>query len=30
MKKFDIREAETVKTTATAYPCWMCPWICID
>jgi hypothetical protein len=29
MKKFEIREAETVKTTATAYPCWMCPWICV-
>ncbi len=28
MKKFVIREAETVKTTASAYPCWVCPWIC--
>lgn len=28
MKKFVIREAETVKTTAAAYPCWVCPWIC--
>lgn len=28
MKKFVVREAETVKTTAAAYPCWVCPWIC--
>jgi hypothetical protein len=27
MKKFVIRETETVKTTAAAYPIWMCwPW----
>lgn len=24
MKKFAIREAETVKTTAAAYPIWLC------
>jgi hypothetical protein len=30
MKKFEIREAETVKTTAAAYPCWVCPWFCIN
>lgn len=24
MKKFDVREADTVKTTASYYPIWMC------
>jgi hypothetical protein len=28
MKKFAIREVETVKTTAALYPCGACPWIC--
>ncbi len=28
MKKFALRKAETVKTTAALYPCWVCPWIC--
>lgn len=28
MKKFELRKAETVKTTAALYPCWVCPWIC--
>jgi hypothetical protein len=28
MKKFGIREVETVKTTAALYACSACPWIC--
>jgi hypothetical protein len=24
MKKFDIRKVETLKTSAAAYPWWMC------
>lgn len=28
MKKFRIRELETVKTTAALYACWQCPWVC--
>jgi len=28
MKKISIRKAETLKTTAAAYPCGACPWIC--
>lgn len=28
MKKFVIRDVETVKTTAALYPCDACPWIC--
>jgi hypothetical protein len=27
MKKFSLREADTVKTTAAFYPIWECwPW----
>jgi hypothetical protein len=29
MKKFTIRDAETVKTTAALYGCTGCPWRCI-
>jgi len=30
MKKFVIRETETLKTTAAAYgTCWLCPWNCL-
>ena len=28
MKKFEIREVETVKTTAALYGCSACPWRC--
>ena len=28
MKKFEIKEVETVKTTAALYACWVCPWVC--
>lgn len=28
MKKISIRKAETLKTTAAAYPCSACIWIC--
>lgn len=31
MKKFVIRETETLKTTSAAYgSCWFCPWICLS
>ncbi len=30
MKKYVIREVETLKTTAALYgDCWTCPWNCI-
>lgn len=28
MRKFEIREVETVKTTAALYACSACPWRC--
>lgn len=28
MKKFVIRQAETLKTTAAVYYCTACPWHC--
>lgn len=30
MKKFVIRQTETLKTTAASYgTCLLCPWVCI-